>query len=79
MAQEEFSSGHDGFVFLSGMIVGAIVGLWVGLLIAPNSGAVTRRKILRTAGETKDHVSEVIDDLEETGRGLINDVKRAVH
>lgn len=70
--------GHDGFVFLSGVIVGAVVGLSVGILIAPNSGAVTRRKILRTAGEAKDHVSEAIDELEESGRGFLNDVKRAV-
>lgn len=70
--------GHDGFVFLSGAIVGAIVGLSVGILIAPNSGAVTRRKILRSAGEAKDHVTEVIDDLEESGRSFINNVKGTI-
>jgi len=45
-------------------------------LIAPHSGAVTRRKIIRSAGEAKDQVTEVIDDLEETGRGILNDVKK---
>jgi gas vesicle protein len=71
------SIGHDAFVLVSGLAIGALVGLAVGVLIAPHSGSVTRRKILRSAGEAKDHVSEVFDDLEETGRDILNDVKRA--
>ena len=66
------------YVFLIGLVVGALAGLAFGLLVAPHSGALTRRKIIRSAGEAKDQVTEVIDDLEETGRGILNDVKKTV-
>lgn len=72
------SLGHEVFVFFTGLVLGALTGLAFGLLIAPHSGAVTRRKIVRSAGEAKDQVAEAIDDLEETGRGILNDVKKTV-
>ncbi len=68
-------SGSEALVFIAGLSLGALVGFAFGILAAPHSGAVTRRKIVRSAGEAKDQVSEVMDDLEESGRGLINDVK----
>lgn len=74
MNQQE--STNTPFVFVSGLVIGALAGIAFGIMIAPHSGAVTRRKIWRTAGEAKDQVSEVIDELEETGKGLLNDVKR---
>ena len=65
-------SGNEALVF----IIGALAGFSFGILAAPHSGPVTRRKVIRTAGEAKDQVSEVFDDLEESGRELLNDVKR---
>ena len=76
MISRNDSLGHEAFVFFIGLVLGALAGLAFGLLIAPHSGAVTRRKIIRSAGEAKDQVTEVIDDLEETGRGILNDVKK---
>lgn len=70
-------SKNEVFVFVSGLLIGAMAGFAFGLLSAPHSGAVTRRKIIRTAGEAKDQVTESIDDLEESGRELLKDVKRA--
>ncbi|HIG46421.1 MAG TPA: YtxH domain-containing protein [candidate division Zixibacteria bacterium] len=78
MISRNDSLGHEAFVFFIGLVLGALAGLAFGLLIAPHSGAVTRRKIVRSAGEAKDQVTEVIDDLEETGRGILNDVKTTV-
>jgi gas vesicle protein len=78
MISRNDSLGHEAFVFFVGLVLGALAGLAFGLLIAPHSGAVTRRKIVRSAGEAKDQVTEVIDDLEETGRGILNDVKTTV-
>ena len=69
-------SGNEALVFIAGLSLGALVGFAFGILAAPHSGAVTRRKIVRSAGEARDQVSEVIDDLEESGRGIIKDVKR---
>ena len=78
MISRNDSLGHEAFVFFIGLVLGALAGLAFGLLIAPHSGAVTRRKIVRSASEAKDQVTEVIDDLEETGRGILNDVKTTV-
>jgi|TARA_B100000809_G_scaffold258827_1_gene302701 gas vesicle protein len=78
MISRNDSLGQEAFVFFIGLVLGALAGLAFGLLIAPHSGAVTRRKIIRSAGEAKDQVTEVIDDLEETGRGIMNDVKKTV-
>ena len=78
MTNRNDSLGHEAFVFFIGLVLGALAGLAFGLLIAPHSGAVTRRKIIRSADEAKDQVTEVIDDLEESGRGILNDVKKTV-
>ena len=69
-------SGNEALVFIAGLSIGALVGFSFGILAAPHSGPVTRRKVIRTAGKAKDQVSEVFDDLEESGRELLNDVKR---
>lgn len=70
------SKHHGGALFFIGLVIAALVGLVIGLLIAPHSGPVMRRKILRTAGEAKDQMSEVLDDLEESGKEFLSDVKR---
>lgn len=75
--QQEISQGHEAFIFISGLIIGAIAGLSFGILAAPYSGSVTRRKLMRTAEEARDQVSEALDDIEESGKEFIHDVKRA--
>jgi gas vesicle protein len=39
-----------------------VIGGVLGVLMAPHRGDITRRKIVRRAGETKDQVSEVVED-----------------
>ena len=56
-------SGAGGF--LTGFVAGALVGMAVGVLLAPHKGDVTRRKIVRQAGETRDEVIEAVEDLIE--------------
>ncbi|MEE3259012.1 MAG: YtxH domain-containing protein [Candidatus Latescibacterota bacterium] len=51
--------------FLTGFVAGALVGMAVGVLLAPHKGDVTRRKIVRQAGETRDEVIEAVEDLIE--------------
>lgn len=68
----------DAFKILSGFIFGAMGGLIAGLLIAPDSGKGTRKKISDTASKiqhelhdfaeetleaTKKSISETVDDL----------------
>ena len=68
----------DAFKILGGFIFGAMGGLIAGLLIAPDSGKGTRKKISDTASKiqhelhdfaeetldaTKKSISETVDDL----------------
>ena len=57
-------SSHGHFVtFLTGCCAGLVIGGVMGMLMAPHRGDITRRKITRKAGETKDQVVEKVEDL----------------
>jgi gas vesicle protein len=60
---------HEGQVtnFISGLVLGAIIGAGVAMLTAPQSGRRTRRRIQKTAKGMKstaqDRWEELADDL----------------
>ena len=47
---------------LSGCVVGFFVGCVLGMLMAPQRGEVTRRKIVRRAGEARERAAEAVED-----------------
>ena len=51
--------------FLIGFVAGALIGVVAGILLAPHRGEVTRRKIVRQAGDKRDEVIEAVEDLVE--------------
>jgi gas vesicle protein len=55
--------------FLTGVFVGAIAGLAVGVLLAPDKGTETRKKIMDKsqdlADKVKNKVSGYVDDAEK--------------
>ena len=61
--QQSQSSGAGSF--LSGFVAGALIGVVAGILLAPHKGEVTRRKIVRQAGDKRDEVIEAVEDLVE--------------
>ena len=61
--QQQQGSGVGSFI--TGFAIGAIVGVAAGVLMAPHKGNVTRRKIVRQAGEKRDEVMEAVEDLIE--------------
>ena len=69
MAYQRFypqqQQGRGGGSFVTGFAIGAIVGVAVGMVMAPHKGDVTRRKIVRQAGEKRDEVMEAVEDLIE--------------
>ncbi|MEW6752469.1 MAG: YtxH domain-containing protein [Candidatus Latescibacterota bacterium] len=50
---------------LAGWLAGLAMGALLGVLLAPHRGDITRRRLVRRAGEARDQVREVVDDLRE--------------
>ena len=51
--------------FLGGLALGAVVGVVVGLLLAPQSGQETREMIKNKAGEIVEKVKKVPTEIKE--------------
>jgi gas vesicle protein len=83
MRHEEggFSAGS---VLLS-FLLGGMVGAGIALLMAPQSGAETRRKIRKMADETKEkaadyisHAKEMVSSTIEKGKSIYEEKKSAI-
>lgn len=67
----EFEQDTNAVSFMSGLILGAVLGAGIALLTAPDSGNRTRRRIRRVATDAKESAGDQLDDFAE-------DVKRRV-
>lgn len=79
--EDGFSAGS---VLLS-FLLGGMVGAGVALLMAPQSGVETRRKIREMADEAKEkatdyvsHAKEMVSSTVEKGKGIYEERKSAV-
>ena len=48
--------------FLEGVLIGLVTGSVLGVLFAPRRGDITRRKIRRKVEDTRDRVSEEVEN-----------------
>jgi gas vesicle protein len=66
---------HDAQVinFVSGLVLGAIIGAGVAILTAPQSGRRTRRHIRRTAGDIRSTATDRWEDLADDLKGRVDD------
>lgn len=62
MAKDRF--GYEEFGV--GMLVGLIFGAGLGLLLAPQSGAATRKQIAETAANIKDSAADLVDQAKKS-------------
>ncbi len=60
-----------------GFILGAMVGVAIGMLYAPRPGAETRHMIADKAEEVKERVSEAVDMVKEKASTLRGRAERA--
>ena len=63
----------DASKFFVGMLIGAIGGLVAGLLIAPDSGKVTRAKISDKTHKFKKELEDLAEAAKETISGTVDD------
>lgn len=60
--------------FMAGLVVGALVGIGLGILFAPQSGQQTREKIRGKADEMSGRLRETADDVSERVRTTASEV-----
>jgi gas vesicle protein len=59
--------------FVSGLVLGAVIGAGVALLTAPESGRRTRKRLRRAAGDVRDTATDRWDDLADEVKGRVDD------
>lgn len=58
-----------------GILGAAAAGVIIGLLIAPDKGSETRKKIRKTAGGWAENLTHLFNEGKEAGEEAINEVK----
>ena len=59
--------------FMSGLLLGAVIGASIALLTAPQPGRRTRRRIQRSAGELRETAGDRWEDLAEDVRDKVDE------
>ncbi len=72
----EYEQNANAVSFVSGLILGAVLGVGIALLTAPDSGHRTRRRIGRVATDAKHSAADQLEDLAEDVKRRVDD---AVH
>ena len=74
-----YEDESEAFAFLTGLTVGLVAGVSIALLVAPQSGKRTRRRLKRAVGRgghpVKDRLDDWSDDFRtavESGRKRLN-------
>lgn len=71
MEYDEHSSQVVNFV--SGLVLGAVIGAGIALLTAPESGRRTRKRIRRAATDVRDTATDRWDELADDVKGRVDD------
>ena len=70
---------HDRQVanFISGLLLGAVIGAGVALLTAPRQGRRTRKRLRRAASGMRETASERLDRLADEVKSKVDEVAKA--
>ncbi len=70
VSRKDDQSGGAVVAFLIGCLTGIVCGSTLGVLWAPHSGRITRRKLGRKLGEAKDQADERLADMKSRAAGV---------
>ena len=77
------NNGLSGFlaalVFLSGLLLGGLIGSVVTLLLAPQSGHKTRRQLRRKGRDLREQATDVVDDTVAQVRANAHHITTSIH
>jgi len=62
--------------FISGLLLGAVIGAGVALLTAPRPGRKTRKRLKRAASGMRETASDRLDRLAEEVKGKVDEAVR---
>lgn len=69
LVESDHASGVVGFI--GGLLLGAVIGAGIALLVAPERGAVTRRRLRQRVEDLREEARDQLDDLrDEAGEKL---------
>ena len=74
MSDDDYEGGSAGS-FLAGAVVGALAGLAIGLLYAPQSGDLTRRRLRKRLDEFKEEATDRADELSRRARRKLAELR----
>lgn len=60
---------------LLGILAAGAVGVAIGMLLAPDKGENTRKKVKDKLGDLGDKLDDVVDDIKEAGEEVIDNLK----
>jgi gas vesicle protein len=63
--------------FISGLLLGAIIGAGVALLTAPRPGRKTRKRLRRAAEDVRDSATDRLDQLADEVKGKVDEVVKS--
>ena len=69
----DFDQERQAVSFVSGLILGAVIGAGVALLATPQSGRKTRRRMRRAAASIRGSTSDRFDDLATELKGKVDE------
>lgn len=58
------------------IVLAALAGIGIGLLIAPDKGSATRKKLTGKFNDLKDQAKDGIDDLADSAKDVINSARK---
>jgi len=69
----EYDQEAQVFNFVSGLVLGAVLGAGIALLSAPESGRRTRRRLRRVAGDIRENATDRWDELADDVKGRVDE------
>lgn len=63
--------------FISGLVLGAVIGAGVALLTAPRPGRKTRKRLRKAAAGMRGTASDSLDQLADEVKGRVDEVVRS--
>jgi gas vesicle protein len=74
----DYDQERDVINFISGLLLGAVIGAGVAFLTAPHTGRKTRKRLRRAATDLRDSTTDRLDDLADEVKGKVDEVVKVV-